>query len=73
LGHASRFVFPGAWRVGTVKKGEGIEAAAFLNPDGSRVAILHRTSGDAPVTLAIDGQRFVVPLANGAVATLRWR
>jgi len=25
------------------------------------------------VTLAIDGQRFVVPLANGAVATLRWR
>jgi glucosylceramidase len=73
LGHASRYVLPGAWRVETVKKGEGIEAAAFLNLDGSRVVILHRTSGDAPIAMAIDGQHFVVPLANGAVATLRWR
>lgn len=73
LGHASRYVLPGAWRVDTVKRGEGVEAAGFLNPDGSRVVILHRTSGDAPILLAIDGQRFVVPLPNGAVATLRWR
>jgi glucosylceramidase len=71
LGHASRYVFPGAYRVAT-KYGKGIEAAAFLNPDGSRVAILHRTSGDAPVTIALDGQRYVIPLAVGSVATLRW-
>jgi glucosylceramidase len=71
LGHASRYVLPGAFRVAT-KHGEGIEAAAFLNPDGSRVAILHRTTGDGPIAIALDGRRFTVPLAIGSVATLRW-
>jgi glucosylceramidase len=71
LGHASRFVLPGAYRV-AVKHGDGIEAAAFLNPDGSKVAILHRKSGEASVTIAIDGERYSVPLAAGSVATLRW-
>jgi len=73
LGHASRYVLPGAWRAEATRKSEGVEAAAFLNRDGSRVAILHRTSGDSPIAIAIDGQRFLVPLPNGAVATLRWR
>jgi glucosylceramidase len=72
LGHASRFVLPGALRVGATTRGNGIEAAAFLNPDGSRVAILHRTAGAGPVTIAIDGARYSVPLAAGSVATLRW-
>ena len=72
LGHASRFVLPGAWRVATAKRGDGVEAAAFLNRDGSRVAILYRNSGDGPVTVALDGERYSVPLAVGSVATLRW-
>jgi glucosylceramidase len=72
LGHASRFVLPGAYRVATTKHGEEIEAAAFLNRDGSRVAILHRTSGKGPVTISIDGRSYSVPLAVGSVATLRW-
>jgi glucosylceramidase len=72
LGHASRYVLPGAYRVATTRRGDGVETAAFLNPDGSRVAILHRKSGDGPVTIALDGQRYSVPLANGSVATLRW-
>jgi len=71
LGHASRYVLPGAFRVAT-EHGEGIESAAFLNPDGSRVAILHRTTGDGPITIALEGRRFTVPLAIGSVATLRW-
>ena len=72
LGHASRFVLPGAYRVATTNRGDGLEAAAFLNPDGSRVAILHRKSGQGPVTIALDGERYSVPLPDGAVATLRW-
>jgi glucosylceramidase len=73
LGHASRFVLPGAYRVATSKRGREVEAAAFVNPDGSRVAILHRQSGDGAVTIALDGKRYSIALPNGSVATLRWR
>jgi glucosylceramidase len=72
LGHASRFVLPGAFRVAAARRDTGLEAAAFVNRDGSRVLILHRNKGDGPVTIAIDGGRYAVPLASGSVATLRW-
>jgi glucosylceramidase len=72
LGHASRFVLPGAFRVAATKHGDEVEAAAFLNRDGSRVAIVHRKTGDGPVTIAVDGDRYSVALPAGAVATLRW-
>ena len=72
LGHASRFVLPGAFRAGAATRGAGVEAAAFLNRDGSRVAILHRTAGEGPVTIAIDGVRYAVAMPVGSVATLRW-
>lgn len=72
LGHASRFILPGAYRVASKANAAAIEVAAFLNPDRSRVAILHRTSGNGPVTIAIDGERYSLALPNGAVATVRW-
>ena len=72
LGHASRFILPGAYRVAVVKHFDGVEAAAFLNPDGSRVAILYRQSGDGAVGIALDGVRYEVALQKGSVATLRW-
>jgi len=72
LGHASRFILPGAYRVSTVKHGNSVEAAAFINPDGSRVAIIHHKLGKRPVTIALDGEQYAVPLPTGAVATLRW-
>ena len=67
-GSSCRALF--AWR--RVKRGDEVEAAAFLNPDGSRVAILHRKSGKGPVTIALDGERYTVALPEGSVATLRW-
>jgi len=72
LGHASRFILPGAYRVASSNHGDGVEAAAFLNPDGSRIAILYRKSGDGPVGIALDGVRYGVTLQRGSVATLRW-
>lgn len=72
LGHASRFVLPGAYRVAAAKRGDGVEAAAFLNPDGSRVAILYRKAGAGDVTIALDGAHYSYSLPLGAVATLRW-
>ena len=72
LGHASRFVLPGAFRVAAIKRSAEVEAAAFLNPDGSRIAILHRKSGCGPVMISVDGERYAVPLPDASVATLRW-
>lgn len=72
LGHASRFVFPGAYRVASSERSKEVEAVAFLNPDGSRILILHRKAGTAPVSIAIDGERYVASIPDGAVATLRW-
>lgn len=72
LGHASRFVLPGAHRIAASKRGNGVEATAFLNRDGSRVAILHRTSGGGQLTISVDGARYAIPLAIGSVATVRW-
>ena len=72
LGHASRFVRPGAYRTSTTKDGDGVEAASFANPDGSRIAILYRKSGSGPATIALDGERYSVALPVGSVATLRW-
>jgi glucosylceramidase len=72
LGHASRFVLPGAYRIGVTRHDGSVEAAAFLNPDGSRVAILHRKAGGGPISIALDGQRYSVGLPVGSVATLRW-
>jgi glucosylceramidase len=72
LGHASRFVLPGSHRVSTTKRGNAVEAASFVNPDGSRVAIVYRKSGDGPVAIALDGERYSIALPTGSVATLRW-
>jgi glucosylceramidase len=72
LGHASRFIFPGAYRVASAKRADGVDAASFLNPDGSRVVILYRKSGDGKVTIALDKVRYSVVLSKGSVATLRW-
>jgi glucosylceramidase len=66
-------VLPSAYRVAATKRSDDVEAAAFLNPDGSCVAILHRKSGDGPVSVALEGERYSVVLPNGSVATLRWR
>lgn len=73
LGHASRFVLPGAYRVATTMRGKEVDATAFLNPDGSRIAILFRKSGDGTVAVALDGERYSVTMPKGSVATLRWR
>jgi len=71
LGHASRFVRPGAFRTSTIATAS-VEAASFVNRDGSRVAILYRKEGEGPVTIGIDGERYDVSLPKGSVATLRW-
>jgi glucosylceramidase len=74
LGHASRFIQRGAYRVDSTAFGlGGIENVAFNNPDGSFV-LLAVNSGDGPLTFQIRWRGASVPytLESGEVATFRW-
>ncbi len=75
LGHASRFVRPGAYRIQSNSFAKnGLENVAFQNTDGS-IALLALNSSTAPITFAVDcsGKSFSYTLPAGAVATFTWR
>jgi glucosylceramidase len=78
LGHASRFVRPGAVRVastsfGTTGWNGQIMDVAFRNPDGSTALIVHNQN-DEPRTFAVAVGRyaFTHTLPGGALATFTW-
>ena len=79
LGHAARFVKPGAVRVastsfGTTGWNGQVMDVAFVNPDGSTVLVAHNEN-DNPQAFAVrySGQTFTYTLPGGALATFVWR
>ena len=74
LGHASRFVRPGALRIAS-QGGEaaGAAHAAFRNPDGSLVLLVHN-GGNRPLALAItmQGKAWPLTMPAGEIVTLVW-
>ncbi|QKG52992.1 RICIN domain-containing protein [Hymenobacter sp. BRD67] len=73
LGHASKFVDPGAVRIASNSVAGGIEDVAFKNPDGSRVLIaLNNSSASNTFQVSWNGQSFTYTLPAGAVATYKW-
>ncbi|WP_081883543.1 RICIN domain-containing protein, partial [Glycomyces tenuis] len=73
LGHASKFVQPGAVRVESTSHSGGIETVAFENPDGTIALIaLNAGSSDSDFTVAESGREFGYSLPAGAVATFVW-
>ena len=74
IGHFSRYIQPGAVKLASSVANTGVEAAAFENPDGSRVAVLLNT-GDAPqdVSLTENGaEGFPFRLNPHTIATVQW-
>jgi len=73
FGHASRFVKPGAVRIGSPAKVGDLETVAFLNRDGGRVLIV-LNGGQKPSVFAVaDGERrFKATIPSRAAATLVW-
>ena len=56
IGHFSKYILPGAIRLGHSKFTEKIEVTAFKNIDGSFTAVvLNRTEKDIPYTLRVNG------------------
>jgi glucosylceramidase len=75
LGHASRFVRPGARRIESTSGVEGLESVAFRNAgDGSKVlVVLNGAAVDRPFAVSAGARSFSYTLPAGAVATFRWR
>jgi len=74
LGHASKFVRPGAVRVESNTFGQGsLEDVAFRNPDGSLVLLVLNSAG-GPITfnIAWNGKFAQYSLRKQSVATFVW-
>jgi glucosylceramidase len=75
LGHAAKFVAPGAVRVDSTTFGPGgIESVAFRNRDGTRALVVLNSAGQATTfAVSCSNGSFRYRLPAGAVATFTWR
>ncbi|WP_121808315.1 glycoside hydrolase family 30 beta sandwich domain-containing protein [Mucilaginibacter kameinonensis] len=72
IGHASKFVRPGAVRIASNLSGS-IQNVAFKNSDGSKVLIaLNNGSSSTSFKVKWGAESFTYTLAAGAVATFKW-
>jgi glucosylceramidase len=78
IGHAAKFVKPGAVRIGSTSFGTTgwngqIMDVAFTNPDGSTALIVHNENDDPrSFAVAVGDQQFSYTLPGGALATFTW-
>jgi len=78
LGQLSRFVQPGAVRIGSTSFGTTgwngeVEDVAFVNPDGSTVLVAHNENDNAQAFAVQEGdQRFTYTLPGDSLATFVW-
>jgi glucosylceramidase len=73
LGHATKFVRPGAVRIGSTTGAGTVQDVAFRNPDGSVVIVAVNDDWDGGpgqrFNVTVGGRTFSYSLAPGAVAT----
>ncbi|MGH1517880.1 glycoside hydrolase family 30 protein [Chryseobacterium sp. JK1] len=72
IAHASKFVTPGAVRIGSNNSGN-VSSTAFRNPDGSKVLIAYNNSGSATSSKVKWGtQSFTYSIPANSAATFKW-
>ena len=72
IAHASKFVRPGAVRIGS-NIVDGLRNVAFVNPDGTEVLIVVNDSDQRrPFAFRTGDQYGEATLASGAVGTFVW-
>jgi glucosylceramidase len=72
LGHFSKFVLPGAYRIYS-GNASGVVSAAFLNPDGSKALVaFNDTTSSETFQVQWGSQSFTYTLASFAGATFTW-
>ncbi len=78
IGHLSKFVKPGAVRIGSTSYGTTgwngqLMSAAFRNPDGSTALVVHNENDDPrKFAVAVGDQSFEYELPGGSIATYTW-
>jgi glucosylceramidase len=74
LGHASRFVRPGAQRIASTPVSQGVESVAFRNADDGSLVLLVCNAAAEPRELSVaqSGRRFRTTLPRESVATFVW-
>ena len=74
LGHASKFLFPGAVRIASDEPaGTGIKDVAFRNANGNIVLyVLNAGTASQQVRIAFHGRTAAATLPGGSVTTLVW-
>ena len=71
IGHFSRYIKPGAVRIGTTRYSDRVETTAFLNPDGERVLVmLNKTEQEVPVTVREAGCGIELTLNPHSIYTI---
>ena len=70
IGHFSRFIRPGAHRIGISRYGDCLEATAAQNPDGSVCAVVMNPSReDIPFFLRMGGRVWPVVQEGESIST----
>ncbi|MCD7736442.1 MAG: glucosylceramidase [Lachnospiraceae bacterium] len=70
IGHFSRYIRRGARAIATTSYTDKIDVAAFVNPDGERVAVLlNRSDEDLEITLRENGKGTAIALPSHSIAT----
>ncbi len=73
LGHASKFVAQGAYRISSSSGSNGIEDVAFKNPDSSKVLVAYNSSAsNQTFDVQWGNEYFRYTLPAGAAATFKW-
>ncbi len=71
IGHFSRYIEPGAVRIGMTRYSDAVEAAAFLNPGGERVLVLlNKSDKEVPVTVREAGYGMETVLTPHSIHTI---
>lgn len=74
IGHISKFVRSGAFRIESDNYDNDVETAAFKNPDGSIVLIVSsRTSNDRNLTVKYRNSSFNYKLLGRSAVTFYWK
>ncbi len=73
MGHLTKFVRPGAYRVDSTASSD-IPNVAYLNPDGTRALIAYNTTASTQtVRVNWSGQNFTYALPTRTAATFTWK